>query len=217
MAIGIYYFLDQRDTHISTELAEHKTFLLPDSSEVNLNAESSVEFNKNSWQKRRALKLDGEAYFKVAKGKTFDVVTIDGIVSVIGTEFKVKNRENYFEVVCYEGVVKVTHRNIEKTLTIGDGFKIFNGVLVEENDLTEGYPAWMDDESTFKSVPLEYVINELERQYEITIEVKDLDKMILFTGGFTHKNLDAALQSICIPLNIKYRITDNKTVLLNVE
>ncbi len=213
IAFGLYYFIDQRDTHINTSIAEHRNTFLPDHSEVALNAESSIEFNKNSWSRRRAVKLEGEAFFKVAKGKKFDVITSNGVISVVGTEFNVKNRNGYFEVVCYEGIVRVMHLNMEKTLTIGDGFKIFNGNVIEENDISGNIPSWIENESTFNSIPLEYVLNELKRQYDITIDLKDIDTSVLFTGGFTHNNIDIALQSICIPLQIKYVVNDDKVKL----
>jgi len=215
IAFGIFYFFDQQDTNITTDFAENKTFTLPDDSEVALNANSSVTYNKNSWSKRRALMLSGEAYFKVAKGKTFDVITSDGIVTVVGTQFNVKNREHYFEVVCYEGIVKVSYKNFEKTLTIGDSFKVYNTTVIEENNLSENQPSWMQDESIFRSIPLQFVLNELERQYKITIDANNIDKTVFFTGGFKHKDLDAALQSICIPLQLTYTFKNDQTVELN--
>lgn len=217
LMFGVYYFIDQQDTNIKTQYAEHETTFLPDHSEVTLNAESSLEFNKNTWSTRRAVQLNGEAYFKVAKGKTFDVITSSGVISVVGTQFNVKNRENYFEVVCYEGVVKVIYKNIEKILTIGDGFKIIDGKIIEENDLSDNIPTWMKDESVFRSIPLKFVLNELERQYDINIQLENVNTSVLFTGGFTHTSLDVALQSVCIPLQIKYTIKDDKIVTLNVE
>ena len=213
LALGLYYFFTQQDISVDTNIAQQKSILLPDTSEVLLNASSSIAYNKNTWNERRALKLDGEAYFKVAKGKSFDVVTQEGIVTVVGTEFNVKSRENYFEVICYEGVVKVMHRNIEKTLTIGDGFKVFNGVLKEENDLLESQPSWISDESIFKSIPLEFVLNELERQFKITIDRSNIDTSLYYSGGFTHTDIDKALASITIPLKLTYKLNGNKVVL----
>jgi ferric-dicitrate binding protein FerR (iron transport regulator) len=51
-----------------------------------------------------ALTLE-EAYFQVKKGQTFSVNTTDGVVKVLGTHFNVKQRKNYFEVNCFEGLV----------------------------------------------------------------------------------------------------------------
>ncbi|NER15236.1 histidine kinase [Leptobacterium flavescens] len=213
IVIGSYYFLNQRETEIVTKVAEQKTFLLPDDSEVILNAKSVMNFSKSTWDKKREVQLKGEAYFKVAKGQTFDVVTSSGIVRVVGTQFNVKSREGYFEVSCYEGIVKVIHRNMENTLTVGDGVKMFDGELFQENDLSEMTPHWINKESTFKSIPLRFVLDELERQYDISLVKEGINEDLLFSGGFTHNNLELALQSICIPLRIKYNIEEKSVTL----
>ncbi|MGK0379758.1 MAG: ferric-dicitrate binding protein FerR (iron transport regulator), partial [Patiriisocius sp.] len=105
---GLFYFFNTPST--STYVAENgerKEVVLPDTSKVILNAASSISFDENSWDNSRELILDGEAYFKVAKGKIFKVTTSQGTVTVLGTQFIVKNRPDFFEVVCYEGAVKV--------------------------------------------------------------------------------------------------------------
>jgi Fe2+-dicitrate sensor, membrane component len=65
---------------------------------VNLNSSSQLSYSKNKWDSKREVTLNGEAFFKVSKGSTFDVITLNGKVSVLGTQFNVKQRENYFEV-----------------------------------------------------------------------------------------------------------------------
>ncbi|MBN8567437.1 MAG: FecR domain-containing protein, partial [Flavobacteriales bacterium] len=57
-------------------------FMLPDNSTVLLNSGSEIEYKKWNWNNERKLKLNGEAYFKVAKGKKFEVATELGKVTV---------------------------------------------------------------------------------------------------------------------------------------
>ena len=94
-------------TTYSTATAESLEITLPDDSAVQLNAGTTLSFNEDKWQDARAVSLDGEALFKVAKGSTFTVKTAAGTVQVLGTEFNVINREGLFEVTCYEGRVAV--------------------------------------------------------------------------------------------------------------
>ena len=49
---------------------------------------------ENKWKNERSVNLDGEGFFKVAKGSKFDVETSAGTVSVVGTQFNVKNRKD---------------------------------------------------------------------------------------------------------------------------
>ena len=82
---------------------------------------------KRNGQTKRDLTLEGEAYFKVQKGQTFSVNTTDGVVKVLGTHFNVKQRNNYFEVNCYEGLVSVTYNNETVKLPPGKTFRLING------------------------------------------------------------------------------------------
>ncbi|NCQ58975.1 MAG: DUF4974 domain-containing protein, partial [Flavobacteriales bacterium] len=54
----------------------------------------------------------------------------------------------------------------------------------------------------------------LQRQYDIEVVLKIRDKNILFTGTFTHTNLEAALKTICVPLQLKYSIDDKRGVII---
>ena len=70
-------------------------------------------------------------------------------------------------------------------------------------------PSWIEHTSTFKSIPYEEVLEEFERQYEVTIKDLDIDKTQKFTGSFTHNDIEIALKSITLPLQLKYSRTDN--------
>tara|TARA_R110001592_G_scaffold82983_2_gene245694 strand:- start:201 stop:1097 length:897 start_codon:yes stop_codon:yes gene_type:complete len=218
LAIGfsVYFYTSNLDEHIETLVAQQTTIQLPDNSTVDLNANSTVTFNENSWSKTRAVTLNGEAFFKVAKGERFDVITSDGIVSVLGTQFNVKQRESYFEVTCYEGLVGVTHNNKTVKLKPGHTFKIIDGKQLTADKETAAQPIWLHGESSFKSVPLKHVIAEFENQYDLQINTDQIDTSRLFTGSFTHNNLDLALKSVTIPLNLSYS-KSGKSILLKRE
>lgn len=215
LAIGfsIYYYNSIQDTNINTELAELNTINLPDDSTVDLNAKSTLTFNKSDWKSNRDVYLDGEAFFKVAKGKKFDVITSNGTVSVLGTQFNVKNRSDYFEVTCFEGLVAVKFNGKTIELHPGNSVALIEGKQVSSkfNELTA--PTWITGESSFRSIPLKYVIAELENHYNLEINSDNIDTSRLFTGSFTHKNLELALKSITIPLNLGYSKSGSSIVL----
>ena len=122
LVIGLGLFLGFQNFSSSTVYAENgalNSFNLPDNSEVVLNSGSEIEYRKWNWSNNRALELNGEAYFKVAKGQKFEVNTSLGKVTVLGTQFNVKQRDNRFDVTCYEGKVKVTYGDTETIITKG--------------------------------------------------------------------------------------------------
>jgi ferric-dicitrate binding protein FerR (iron transport regulator) len=216
ICFSVYFYSTTTNTEVSTPIAQSTLVELPDTSTVNLNANSTLSFNKSNWTTNREVQLNGEAFFKVAKGQKFDVVTTQGTVSVLGTQFNVKNRNNYFEVTCYEGVVAVSHNKDYVKLYPGDIFKILNGKLFAAEKEIATQPTWLRGESSFKNVTLQHVVDELKNQYNIDIILDKADATRLFTGSFTHKNLGLALQSVTIPLNLSYSKTD-KSILLKRE
>ena len=67
--------------------------------------------------------------------------------------------------------------------------------------------------STFNNTPLRFVLKELEKQYQIQVASSEIDLNTLFTGAFTNKNLNLALETICTPLSIQFEIDENTVVL----
>ncbi len=218
IGLGVYFtFFFTNITTIETLASQKTTIELPDASLVMLNADSKIAYHKKKWQSNRALKLTGEAFFKVAKGSKFDVITSEGTISVLGTQFNVKSRENYFEVICFEGLVRVSSNNQTIELSKGKSIRIINKKTVSEI-VERTKPDWLTDKSQYKSVPLYLVLEELKRQYNIEINSNKIDTQLLFTGGFVHTNLDEALKTITIPFNLTYKKdSSNKISLYTIE
>jgi len=212
VAFGLYLYSNSA-TAIKTNLGQQLTAQLLDGSTATLNSKSRISYNKKRWSKKRSLFLNGEAYFKVKKGSKFDVITNNGKVSVLGTHFDVNSTNNYFEVTCYEGKVWVSQKSIGVILHPGESVQIING-KVKSFKTNLRNPSWLNGENSFRSSPLSEVITKLENQYSIKVASKNIDKTILFTGSFSNNNINLALKSICIPLNLDYKIIDNKKVVL---
>ena len=49
------------------------------------------------------------------------------------------------------------------------------------------------------------------------IETENLDSTQLFTGTFKHDNLELALKSVTLPLNLKYQLKNDATIVLSRE
>lgn len=200
-----YFFLFNNVVEVQTLISEKTTIELPDASTVIVNAMSEVRYSKREWRQKRELELQGEAYFDVAKGSKFNVITSEGIVSVLGTQFNVKQRGNYFEVECFEGIVKVIYQDTSERLNAGDRIRFSNGQM-SLGKTTFQKPQWTKNVSSFDRIPLSEVIAELKRQYNVEVEVEKIRTERLFTGGFVHDNLENALKSITEPLDLSYKI-----------
>ncbi|MCM4152820.1 DUF4974 domain-containing protein [Arenibacter sp. N53] len=211
-----YLFLFNRDIEVQTLAGEKTTIELPDASTVVVNAFSELSYSKNEWHEKREVKLRGEAFFKVAKGAKFDVVTTEGVVSVVGTQFNVKQRGNYFEVECFEGIVKVTSANSSEQLRTGDRYRYYRDTLTLGKTIYQN-PQWTKNVSSFERVPLTEVIAELERQYDVKVQMENVGEDRLFTGGFVHNSLENALKSISEPLDLEFRIETGASVTIYIS
>ncbi|PQJ68745.1 MULTISPECIES: FecR family protein [Polaribacter] len=212
-----YFLLFNNEANFKTQFAQTKSFNLPDNSEVILNANSEITYSKKDWKNSRNLTLKGEAFFKVEKGKKFTVNTQIGAVTVLGTQFNVKERTNYFEVKTYEGLVSVAYKDTLVKLPKGTIFKVVNGVIDTNNTFDISEKSWLQKESNFKSTALRFVLQEIENQFDYTIETKNIDLDILYSGGFTHSDINVALKSITIPLQLSYKIDGKKITIYTYD
>lgn len=217
IGFGLYYFFFNTSlTQVTTAMAEKTTVELPDMSKVVLNANSEVAYNEGKWEDNREIKLQGEAFFDVAKGAKFDVVTSAGVISVLGTEFNVKQRGDFFEVACYEGKVRVVTDNSTHILNVGDTFKVYKETEATGTS-TFSTPQWTNNMSTFQRIPVFEVLAEVERQYNVKLTVENVNTDQLFTGSFIHTNLEGALKGICEPMGLEYTILQPNKVVITLR
>ncbi len=214
LLLGTVYYLTGTNETYATSYGEQMALVLPDGSEVLLNSKSSVTYKKSDWfNGNRTLELDGEGYFKVKKGSTFSVHSENGKVRVLGTQFNVKTNPSYYEVLCYEGKVQVQNNNETAILTKGLSFRKIDTKHSEKRTFMSVKPNWLDGETSFNNTPLKHVLVELEKQYNIQIDTSNIDVNTLYTGAFTNKNINLALQTICTPLSIQFVVDSNKVML----
>ncbi|WP_299312720.1 FecR domain-containing protein [uncultured Aquimarina sp.] len=200
-------------TEVSAEMAETKTWTLPENSIVTLNADSSIEYDKKSFAENRIIYLKGEAFFDVEKGSSFTVKTKNGDITVLGTEFNVYARNENIEVHCFEGKVQVTNTKETVILTPGKAIKSNAEGTLDPKEIKESKPSWMQGKSTFNQVTLKHLIGELERQYDIKITTNpNVDLNRLFSGFFVHNDLDKALQTCFDPMDISYIFKNPKNL-----
>ncbi|MEE9349838.1 MAG: FecR family protein [Flavobacteriaceae bacterium] len=211
---GLYQYLGTDAVLNSADFGEQKTVALLDNSKVILNAKSAIKYSKKDWKNNRAVYLSGEAFFKVQKGSRFTVKTKRGDVTVLGTQFTVNATDDFFEVICFEGKVRVTDTNKEYILNPTQAYRKINGDDFENLNYNKKEPTWITGESTYKSVPLHYVISDLEKQYNIKIDAAKIDRKAVFTGVFTHKDKAIALQTVFGAMRLKYKNTTRNSIML---
>ena len=214
LLFGLFYFLKPVNTiSINSTYGEHLVTILPDGSEITLNANSSIEYNKKDWSINRTLNLSGEAFFKVQKGSSFKVITDQGTVEVLGTQFNVYENEDYFEVKCYTGKVKVIDSNKSKSiLTKGKAHRKENKKLIRWNFNTQ-QNFWKKGFSTFNKTPFNEIINALENQFHVEVINASLYEDQNFSGSFSNNDLDLAIKTVFAAMEIEYSKEKNRVTL----
>ena len=197
---------------------EKKEIVLPEESTVTLNAGSVLAYKNKSFQESRIIHLDGEAFFNVKPGSTFSVKTDYGTITVLGTSFNIISRPGRFEVTCYTGKVKVEAKN-QNGLIITPGEKSIQdqeSLQLSKTTFTASAntPEWMAGKFTFENQPLSVVVAELERQYNIKVNLNAELKSMNYTGLFESGDLEKALSLITWPLHLESKI-EGKTVTIS--
>lgn len=215
IGFGLFFaFNTFTPTTVLAENGKQTTFLLPDNSEVVLNSGSQIDYKKWNWDSNRKLELNGEAYFKVAKGKKFEVNTNLGKVSVLGTQFNVKARKDRFDVVCFEGKVKVNFNNQEVILTPGQMVSFEGNEKIVSKTISDAKPVWLSKELSFEKEKLTAVLEEIQRQYNVTVNAKNIKSDQLFTGKIPTNNIDIALKTITSIYHLKYSKSTNSNYVI---
>ncbi len=194
---------------VATASGENTTQVLPDGSKVILNASSMITYS-DDWN--RELTLEGEAFFEVTEGNKFLVKTNVGNVQVLGTSFNVFARDGSFNVACKTGKVRVTvpERSVSEDIVPGQAITVDTDTVKVVFRVPETMGNWQNGEFYFDHQPINSVFQELQRQFSIEIEFDGSGEQE-FSGYFTNKRLETALDMVCLPLGLEYEKTGQNT------
>lgn len=213
LLLGIGTFMGTYTVNLNTAAAQHLGISLPDGSAVELNAGTEIYYKPYWWWIERKIVLQGEAYFEVTNGKAFSVESELGITQVLGTSFNIYSRDERYEVTCETGEVRVEVSDTKHSVILHPLEKariLMSGQLKVEEDVNiENEKAWISNKLIFTSEPLEDVFEEIERQYDVEIQVQR-DLMLKYTGSFEKtESVEEVLRLICRPFDLQVKKSNN--------
>ncbi len=109
VGMGVAYnFIPMSNEHYQTRVGEQRVVQLADGSTATMNTDTEMTV-KFTGKKRRIDLVKGEAYFAVSKDhqRPFEVVTNNGLVRAVGTEFNVALFAHSLAVDVAEGIVQL--------------------------------------------------------------------------------------------------------------
>ncbi|SJZ48911.1 FecR protein [Chitinophaga eiseniae] len=203
---------------LSTPRGKLFHLLLPDGTEVWLNAASSLRYPVSFNATERVVELSGEAYFEVKHAATrpFRVKTgPQSEVRVLGTGFNVNayTNEPAITTTLLHGSVQVVAAQRPTLLKPGQQAAVAGTDVKIQTTDTSQVTAWKEGMFQFDNTSIQQVMNQLERWYDITVVYENGVPDIRF-GGKMERDLD--LHSILRILeisNVHYRLEERKLII----
>lgn len=199
---------------------------LPDGTLVCLGPGSRLEYPSEFRDDNRNVRLEGQAYFEVAKdsSKPFRVQMDDVLVEALGTAFELFNYEDSenMEAVLVNGKIKVAFKRgnkmvKEQIMTPNERLiwhKEINLVEVEKID-ADKYTSWRNGILSFENENLGEVIPYLERWYGRKIQCEEsLLNNYRFTFKVRDESLDVVLFIMCQSAPLQYKKNTDESYIL---
>lgn len=208
------------DFRSSTGRKERKMLVLPDSTQVWLNANSTVEVLANYGDSVRRVHLSGEAFFDVAHlpSKPFIVELDDLSVRVLGTAFNINcyTTLQTIHVSVDRGAVQVERDGVllEK-LSLGQSlvFARDEGTYALQEMANKG--SWRDGKVVLAQASFEEMAQVIQNMHGVTVK-KPKNSKQTYTYDLTlyaDRPLSENMEKICSIHRLKYRRVDDELML----
>lgn len=193
--------------------------VLADGTHVHANAESRITYPVAFEGATREVYLTGEAFFDVAKDTLhpFIVHTPHGSVEVVGTRFNVSTYEKgQTTVTLEEGVVKVYHENSsgrmqQESLLPGEQAEILSETIRTQTVQVEEYTSWANGIYEYSDTPLETIVQQLSRWYDVNMTFIDARLRSRKFAGVIFRNqpLQKAVETLSKVSDVQFRQNGN--------
>lgn len=203
---------------IKTPMGGQYKVVLPDGTQVWLNAGSSLRYPVYFSGSERRVELKGEAYFEVAKNKAmpFKVMAKSAQVKVLGTHFNVMSYtdERHVNTTLIEGSVNVNNA----ILVPGQQASIDNrtrNLSVRYVKVDEAI-AWKNGLFIFRNEDIQSIMKKISRWYNVEVVFKDKIQNKSFGGTFSRSgNLSDMLHSMELTGEINFKVEGRRITVMN--
>ena len=225
----------QVNTTIRTQYAELKQIILPDSSVVTLNTNSSLKYSQDGWKEGRPREvwLEGEAFFDVKhlhrdgrpmkESDRFIVHAGEMNIEVLGTSFNVIDRSSIARVVLQTGRVRVDFKNAAtNSVDMEPGelvkFNRESKQVTKEKTDTSSQLLWKQRKIMLDNTTIRELVSTLENNFGYQIEVDQpelLDRQLSGTGIISLEDEETLFKALEVILNVEITRTNNTLLIKN--
>lgn len=207
---------------ITVPAGQRVNIMLPDGSNVWLNARTTIQYPFVFKGEKREVKLDGEAYFDVAqdKEKPFVVQTEKAVVEVYGTQFDVEaySDRDEFETTLMSGIVKVVSaiNSLDRLTLTPDSKAYLEGGKLKVVPVDDYNPyRWKEGLICFRNETFQHIMKDFEKYYGVNIHVENKQVLKYFyTGKFRQSDgIDYALRVLQKDIRFTYQRDDDNHII----
>lgn len=208
--------------NVQTPAGGQYSIVLSDGTKAWLNAGSSLTFPASFTGKERKVEMTGEVYFEVAQNASqpFKVaVNNTTSIDVLGTSFNVNayQEEGSIKTTLLQGAVLMNVNDQTQRLAPGQQARINNNsnkIELVNHVNTDQVMGWKNGYFTFEGAPLESIMNQFKRWYNIEVTYKGNKPTDLFTGSIPlSSSLPQALK-ILEYARVHYVLENNQVIIL---
>ena len=206
-------------TVVASPRGQKSKLILPDSTSVWLNSESTIRYTSD-FLNNREVRLEGEAFFNVRRNRksVFMVKTDDYNSNVKGTEFNVIAYEDFgrTETTVVNGRIQVNRKNENVEVDASEKVVYEDGKLEKHNANVLAATSWKDNIFYFNKVPFKELVRRLERWYDVDITLKGEDLSdIEYSGIFKNEEtVWQVLEVIQMTTPIEYRRNQFREIII---
>ncbi|MEQ9300469.1 MAG: FecR domain-containing protein [Cyclobacteriaceae bacterium] len=192
--------------------------VLIDGSTITLNKDSKLWVSGDFNVIDRAVKLEGEAYFEVAKNDQvpFEISGGESVTKVVGTSFNLRVENTSVALTVTEG--RVSFGTSSETIPVGAGesanLKADQQPTLIEHNLNR--LSWKTGGLKFDDTPLRQVCRDIGSHYDIDINIAEEAANLRFTSQYDSAPLEEVLNELELILALDIRL-NNTTYQVNLK
>lgn len=208
---------------MTTPKGRQFSLILPDGSQVWLNAASSITYPTAFIGGDRKVSITGEAYFEVAKSVTVSgekqsfIVTVNGMnVQVLGTQFNINSYgdDGNIKTTLLEGSIKVAVEGKTQMVKPGQQVQVANNniKLVSDADI-DAVMAWKNGFFSFEAASIKDIMKQLSRWYDVEV-IYQAEPKELFVGKIDRSLTLSQVLKALARNEVNFKIEGGKRIII---
>lgn len=206
LVAGIWWMIGDR-TSIETIVADADAtqVKLEDGTTVYLIKNSVLTYPRHFTKHTRSVTLSGEGFFDVVPdaARPFTITASETELRVLGTSFSVNTSNSKVELIVKTGRVRFgasADTSNRKLVVAGEKAVFADNQLNVSSNTDLNFNAWQSRQLIFEKTPMNKVVADISKTYNVQIILKKEDEaqlsMALFTDSFNDKPLQEVLEQV---------------------